>query len=59
MDDGGYTGSGLKLHTNAFSMENLYILISVLDSKFYLTFGPFFFVVCYYSSPLGDAGYSF
>ena len=34
MDDGSFTGSGLKLHTNAFSLEELNLLIKALDKNF-------------------------
>jgi hypothetical protein len=34
MDDGSFTGSGLKLHTNAFCMEELNLLIKALDQNF-------------------------
>jgi hypothetical protein len=34
MDDGSFTGSGLKLHTNAFCMEELNLLIKALDKNF-------------------------
>jgi LAGLIDADG DNA endonuclease family len=34
MDDGSFTGSGLKLHTNAFSLEELNLLIQALDKNF-------------------------
>jgi hypothetical protein len=33
-DDGSFTGSGLKLHTNAFSLEELNLLIKALDKNF-------------------------
>jgi hypothetical protein len=34
MDDGSFTGSGLKLHTNAFSLEELNLLIEALEKNF-------------------------
>jgi hypothetical protein len=34
MDDGGYTGNGLKLYTNAFKIEDLNLLIESLDKNF-------------------------
>lgn len=34
MDDGGYTGSGLKLYTNAFKFEDLLILVNALKNNF-------------------------
>ena len=34
MDDGSFTGSGLKIHTNAFSLEELNLLIKALDKNF-------------------------
>lgn len=34
MDDGSFTGSGLKLHTNAYSLEELNLLIKALDKNF-------------------------
>ena len=34
MDDGSFTGSGLKLHTNAFSLEELNLLIKALNKNF-------------------------
>ena len=34
MDDGSFTGSGLKLHTNAFSLKELNLLIEALDKNF-------------------------
>ena len=34
MDDGGFTGSGLKLYTNAFSSSDLDLLIDALDKNF-------------------------
>lgn len=34
MDDGSFTGSGLKLHTNAFCMEELNLLIKALSQNF-------------------------
>lgn len=36
MDDGSFTGSGLKLHTNAFSIEELKLLVEVLKKNFNL-----------------------
>ena len=33
MDDGSFTGSGLKLHTNAFSLEELNLLVEALDKN--------------------------
>jgi len=33
-DDGSFTGSGLKLHTNAFSKEELNLLIEALNKNF-------------------------
>jgi len=34
MDDGSFTGSGLKLHTNAFSLEELNLLNEALEKNF-------------------------
>jgi hypothetical protein len=34
MDDGSFTGSGLKLHTNAFSFKELNLLIEALNKNF-------------------------
>ena len=34
MDDGGFTGSGLKLYTNAFSSFELNLFINALDKNF-------------------------
>jgi hypothetical protein len=34
MDDGGFTGNGLKLYTNAFKIEDLNLLIEALDKNF-------------------------
>lgn len=34
MDDGGFTGSGLKLYTNSFSLEELNLLIVALEKNF-------------------------
>ena len=34
MDDGGFTGSGLKIYTNAFSQDELKFLVEALDTKF-------------------------
>ena len=34
MDDGGYTGNGLKLYTNAFRIEDLDLLIEALNKNF-------------------------
>jgi hypothetical protein len=34
MDDGSFTGSGLKLHTNAFTLEELNLLIEALNKNF-------------------------
>lgn len=34
MDDGGFTGSGLKLYTNAFNLEDLNLFIEALDINF-------------------------
>jgi hypothetical protein len=34
MDDGAKAGSGLFLHTDGFSKEDVVLLISVLDSRF-------------------------
>lgn len=34
MDDGGFTGNGLKLHTNAFKFEDINLLIGALDKNF-------------------------
>lgn len=31
MDDGGFTGTGIKLYTNAFKLEDIYLLIDALD----------------------------
>ena len=36
MDDGSFTGSGLKLHTNAFNLEELNLLVEALDKNFSL-----------------------
>ena len=36
MDDGSFTGSGLKLHTNAFSEKELKLLIVALEKNFNL-----------------------
>lgn len=36
MDDGNFTGSGLKLNTNAFKIEDVHILIKALEEKFSL-----------------------
>jgi hypothetical protein len=35
-DDGGYSGNGLNLYTNAFSNEDLVLLIDALDKNFRL-----------------------
>lgn len=37
MDDGGFTGTGLKLYTNAFSQEELNLLVEALDKKSFAT----------------------
>ena len=34
MDEGGFTGSGLKLYTNSFSLEELNLLIVALEKNF-------------------------
>ena len=34
MDDGSLSGSGLKLHTNAFTLEELNLLIKSLEQNF-------------------------
>ena len=34
MDDGGFTGSGLKLYTNAYTLAELNLLIEALDKNF-------------------------
>lgn len=34
MDDGGFTGYGLKLYTNAYTLKNLNILINALNKNF-------------------------
>ena len=34
MDDGGFTGNGLKLYTNAFSQEELNLLVKALETNF-------------------------
>ena len=34
MDDGGFTGTGLKIYTNAFSQDELNLLVEALDKKF-------------------------
>jgi hypothetical protein len=34
MDDGGKVGSGLKLATNNFKLEEIKILIKILKNKF-------------------------
>lgn len=36
MDDGGFTGNGLKLYTNAFQIEELSLLIEALKTNFSL-----------------------
>ena len=36
MDDGGFTGTGLKIYTNAFSQDELNLLVEALDTKFCL-----------------------
>jgi hypothetical protein len=36
MDDGGWTGYGVRISTNAFSYEEIIILTEILDSKFEL-----------------------
>jgi hypothetical protein len=33
MDDGGFTGTGLKLYTNAYKFEDLNLLIEALDKN--------------------------
>ena len=33
MDDGGFTGNGLNLYTNAFILEELHLLIKALDQN--------------------------
>ena len=33
-DDGSFTGNGLRLHTNAFSLEDLNLLINALNKNF-------------------------
>lgn len=39
MDDGSYTGSGIKLYTDAFSLVELDLLIKALDKNFKITEG--------------------
>ena len=34
MDDGAFTGTGLKIYTNAFSQDDLNLLVEALDKKF-------------------------
>jgi hypothetical protein len=34
MDDGGFTGSGLKLHTDAIKIEDINLLIGALNKNF-------------------------
>jgi len=34
MDDGSFTGSGLRLNTHSFSLEELNLLIKALDTNF-------------------------
>lgn len=34
MDDGGFTGNGLKLYTNAYTLEDLSLLIEALNKNF-------------------------
>nr|WDS46459.1 LAGLIDADG homing endonuclease [Cyathus striatus] len=34
MDDGSFTGSGLKLHTNAFLIEELNLLVEAMEKNF-------------------------
>ena len=34
IDDGGYTGSGLKLYTNAFNLEDLNLLVEAINKNF-------------------------
>lgn len=34
MDDGNFTGSGLKLNTNAFNLEDLNLLIEAIEKNF-------------------------
>ena len=34
MDDGGFTGNGQKLYTNAFKIEDLNLLIEALNKIF-------------------------
>jgi len=34
MDDGGFTGNGLKLYTNAFKIEDLNLLVKALKINF-------------------------
>jgi hypothetical protein len=36
MDDGGWTGYGVRISTNAFSYEEIVILSEILDRKFEL-----------------------
>lgn len=36
MDDGGFTGNGLKLYTNAYNLEEINILIQALNKNFSL-----------------------
>ena len=33
MDDGGFTGTGLRLYTNAFNQKELNLLVEALDTK--------------------------
>ena len=34
MDDGSFTGSGLKLHTDAFSIKELNLLVEAMEKNF-------------------------
>ena len=34
MDDGSFTGNGIKLYTNAFTLEELNLLIEALNKNF-------------------------
>ena len=36
MDDGNFTGNGLKLNTNAFKFEEVLLLIDILEKNFSL-----------------------
>ena len=34
MDDGSFTGAGLKLHTNAFTIDELNLLVEAMEKNF-------------------------